>query len=82
MDRKKQAILERINHLEEAMAKAQEYVENGRHAHWAGFRPLFVAKVSNGKEQPPHRDWVRNVFLPRVKKALDRAEKTLDRLSP
>ena len=42
--------------------------------------PLFVNKVKDGKELPPHKDWVKNVFLPRKEKALRRAEKTVERL--
>ena len=61
MNAKKKAILDRIEQLEDAIAKGREYVETGEHAHWHGFRPLFVAKVQDGKTQPPHKDWVRNV---------------------
>lgn len=77
---KRKAVLDRIRALEEAIAKASEYLQSGKHEHWPGFRPLFVGKKRDGKELPPHRDWVRNVFLPRQEKALARAEKLLESL--
>ncbi len=80
MNTKKKAILDRIQHLEEAIAKGQEYLESGKHADWSGFRPLFAAKVRDGKTLPPHRDWVKNVFLPRRERALRKAQKALDRI--
>jgi uncharacterized protein YqcC (DUF446 family) len=74
------AVLDRIESLEEAIKRARAYLESGEHAHWSGFRPLFVAKRKDGKELPPHKDWVRNVFLPRMEKALSRAERILERI--
>jgi hypothetical protein len=76
----KKPVLERIQSLEQAIVKAREYLESGKHATWSGFRPLFVYKLKDGKELPPHKDWVKNVFLPRIEKALRRAEKLADRL--
>ena len=81
MNFKKKAILDRIKIHEEAIAKGNEYLENGMHAHWHGFRPLFVPKVRDGKTLPPHKDWIKNVFIPRHEKALREAEKILERLS-
>lgn len=81
MNPKRKAILDRIKHLEEAIAKGHKYLESGKHANWTGFRPLFAPKFRNGKELPPHRDWVKNVFIPRMERALDRAERTLERLA-
>ena len=78
MNAKRKAVLERIGSLEEAIARAREYLESGQHAQWSGFRPLFVSKFKDGKELPPHRDWVKNVFLPRKEKALRRAEKLVE----
>lgn len=80
MNSKKKAILDRIKHIEEDIAKGREYLESGKHAHWHGFRPLFTAKVRDGKMLPPHKDWVKNVFLPGRERALREAEKTLERL--
>ena len=80
MDAKRKAVRDRIALLEQAIGRAREYLESGKHAHWAGFRPWFVAKRKDGKELPPHKDWVKNVFLPRYEKALRRAEKILERL--
>lgn len=77
---KRKDILARIESIEEAIARATEYLENGKHARWSGFRALLVQKVRDGKELPPHKDWVRNVFLPRQQRALDRAERLLERL--
>ena len=80
MNLKKKAILDRIRRLEDAIAKGREYLESGRHANWHGFRPWFVPKVRDGKELPPHKDWVKNVFLPRQERALTKAEKTLEKI--
>ena len=80
MNSKTKAILDRIKHLEEAIAKGREYLKSEKHAHWHGFRPLFVVKVKDGETSPPHRDWVKNVFLPRQEKALKKAQETLEKL--
>jgi hypothetical protein len=76
----KKTVLERIKRFEEAITKGREYLESGKHANWQGFRPLFNAKVRSGKAVPPHKDWVKNVFLPRTERALRHAEKVLLRL--
>jgi hypothetical protein len=81
MNSKKKAILDRIHHLEEAIAKGREYLESGKHGDWHGFRPLFVDKVRNGKILPPHKDWIKNHFLPGVEKALGKAQDKLDKLT-
>lgn len=78
---KKKAVLDRIEHLEEAVAKGREYLESGTHAHWHGFRALFDKKVQDGKELPPHKDWVKNVFIPGCEKRLSHAYKALERLA-
>jgi len=80
MNAKRKAVLDRIELLEKAISKAREYLETGKHADWSGFRPLFDRKFKDGKEVPPHKDWVKNVFLPRKEKALSRAEKILERI--
>jgi hypothetical protein len=80
MNAKRKAVLDRIESLEQAIAKAREYLESGKHAHWSRFRPLFVNKLKDGKELPPHKDWVKNVFIPRRQKELSRAESILERL--
>ena len=80
MKPKEEVILDRIKYLEEAITKGQEYLETGAHADWNGFRPVFVKKVRDGKELPPHKDWVKNVFLPRRERALREAERLLERL--
>ena len=81
MNSKKKAVLDRIKHLEEAISKGREYLETGEHAHWHGFRPLFAAKIVEGKKSPPHKDWVKNVFLPRRERALRKAQAVLDKLT-
>lgn len=73
-------VLARIESLNTSIRKANEYLESGEHANWAGFRPLFDCKLKDGKEMPPHKDWVRNVFLRRMERSLQKAEKTLWRL--
>jgi len=75
---KRKSVLDRIESLQQAIAKATEYLESGKHADWSGFRPLFARKYRNGQELPPHKDWVQNVFLPRNEKALRRAEKLVE----
>lgn len=80
MNPKKKAVLERIKRLEDAITKGREYLESGKHANWNGFRPLFHANVKDGKRLPPHKDWVKNVFLPRRERALRYAEKVLEGL--
>ena len=80
-NKKAVVVLGRIKRLEEAIAKGNAYLESGQHARWSGFRPLFYGKTRDGTELPPHRDWVRNVFLPRMEKELNRAERILQRLA-
>jgi hypothetical protein len=80
MNAKKKDVLDRIESLEEAIGKAREYLESGKHADWRGFRPFFDREFKDGKELPPHKDWVRNVYLPSMETALRRAEKILERL--
>jgi hypothetical protein len=81
MNAKTKAVLARIEALEQAISRAKEYLENGKHADWSGFRPMFVRKTRLGVELPPHKDWVRNVFLRRAQEALSRAEKVLQQLA-
>ena len=80
MQTKKMEVLNRIQRFEEAIAKGHQYLESGKHAQWGGLRPLFDRKMRDGKELPPHKDWVKNVFLPRLERAVRRAEKALERL--
>lgn len=80
MATKRQAVLDRIESLEQAIRRAKEYLESGNHAEWHGFKPLFTPRRRAGKQPPPHKDWVRNVFLARMEKALSRSEKVLERL--
>jgi len=79
MDLKKKAILNRIRSHEDALTKAQEYLETGAHSDWRGFRAFFTPKTRDGREVPPHRDWVKNVFIPYCEKAIHLAERKLDR---
>jgi len=44
MNSKEKAILDRIKHLEDAIAKGREFLETGKHADWHGFRPMFVTE--------------------------------------
>ncbi len=81
MNVKKKALLDRIKRLEDGISKAHEYLETGKHANWHRFRALFAVKVKDGKALPPHKDWVKNVFLPRHERALRKAEKVLEKLS-
>lgn len=81
MNSKEKAVLDRIKHLEADIVKAKEYLESGEYAQWHGFRPLFADKVRDGEILPPHKDWVRNVFLPSSERALKKAQETLDKLT-
>ena len=76
---KRKDILERIRSIEDAIRRAGEYLESGKHANWVGFRPAFSAKTRAGQSVPPHKDWVRNVYLPRMERALARAERLLEK---
>ncbi|MBL4680371.1 MAG: hypothetical protein JKY88_06560 [Pseudomonadales bacterium] len=78
-DFKREEILERIESLETDITKAEEYLETGENENWHKFKPIFKSKVKDGKELPPHKDWVKNVFLPDREKALDKAERLLER---
>jgi hypothetical protein len=77
---KRKAVIDRITTLGEEITKAREYLESGAHAHWHGFRPLFKVKEKGGAPLPPHKDWVKNVFLPARERALRKAEKLLETL--
>ena len=81
MNIKRNAVLERIASLEQDIVRAREYLESGNHAHWHKLRPVFAHKFKDGKELPPHKDWVKNVFIPQTERALRQAERLLDRLS-
>ena len=81
MNSKEKAILDRIKHLEDATSKAREFLETGKHGGWHRFQPMFVNKVGRDGVLPPHRDWIKNVFLPRQQKLLKHAEKSLERLT-
>ena len=78
MDPKKKAILGRIKSHVEALTKAREYLETGAHADWQGFRALFAQKLKDGRVAPPHKDWIKNVFIPNCEKAIHKAERKLD----
>jgi hypothetical protein len=75
----KKALLDRIGSIEDAVVRARAYLETGAHADWHGFRALFAQKLRNGEELPPHKDWVKNVFLPRMERALVQSERALER---
>lgn len=77
---KRRDIEERIARLEKAIQYATEYLKDGSHAEWSGFKPLFVQKYKDGQPQPPHSDWVKNVFLPNAEKELDKTERILERM--
>jgi hypothetical protein len=79
MSQSKKTVQDRIKDLEDAIAKGREYLESGRHADWSGFRPYFAPKLKGGKALPPHKKWVKNVFLPRTQRALAEAEKILEK---
>ena len=78
-ERKKNEIRSRIKSIEEGIAKANEYLETDKHADWRGFRPYFRVKIRNNKIVPPHKDWIRNVYIPRLERSLKTTEKLLDR---
>ena len=77
---KRKSILLRIASLEQEVARAREFLDKGEHAHWHGFHAMFFPKGEMGKEPPPHRDWVKNFFLPRAERGLHRSQKALERL--
>ena len=77
--RKIKRIEDRISSIQYELIKAHEFLETGAHAHWHGFRVLFKQKYISDKVAPPHKDWVRNVFIPNRESALKDAENILDR---
>lgn len=77
---KKKAIRDRIQSIENALVRARAYLKTGAHADWHGFRALFSPKLRDGQELPPHKDWVKNVFLPRMERELNRSELVLERM--
>ncbi len=79
-DHKIKAILDRIERIEDDISKAKEYLENGSSAHWHKFKPLFDEKIKDGEVLPPHKDWVKNVFLPGREKALRASEKLIEQI--
>jgi hypothetical protein len=81
MSARRNALVKRIRVLEEAVTRSTEYLESGLNADWSGFRPLFTPKRREGKERPPHKDWVRSVYLPRIERELSRAEKLLEKFT-
>ena len=78
-EQKKRDILERMKSLELDIVNGKEYLETGAQANWSGFKPYFSPKFKDGKELPPHKDWVKNVFLPSAEKALRKSEKLLEK---
>ena len=81
MNSNRNAVLDRIKHLEDALAKGRAYLKSGEHAQWHGFRALFHNKQKEGEPLPPHPEWVKNFFLPSRERALRRAEKALERFN-
>ena len=78
----RKAVLKRLLSIEDAIVRARAYLRTGEHANWAGFRPLFVPKLrANGDLAPPHKEWIRNVYIPRMEKDLVRTEKILERIT-
>ena len=78
MDLKRKVILKRIQRHEDALTRAKEFLETGAHADWHGFRALFAQKFKDSRVAPPHRDWIKNVFIPNCEKAIHKAERKLD----
>ncbi|MEO0574353.1 MAG: hypothetical protein AAF004_02735 [Pseudomonadota bacterium] len=72
--------MDRIESLEAELSKAREYLADGSHSSWHGFRQFFVPKMRHGKALPPHRKWIENVFIPSRERALRNAEKILERM--
>lgn len=80
MDSKEKAVLERMESHKDALVRAKEYLETGAHSNWPGFRALFAPKIRDGREMPPHKDWVTNVFIPGHEQAIRKVERILERL--
>jgi hypothetical protein len=69
--------LARVRRLEGAIRMAKEYLESGKHADSSAFRAIFKQKFKDGKELPPHKDWVKNFYLRQMEWRLVQAEKVL-----
>ena len=67
--------LRALRRLAAKLGVTPEYLETGAHAGWQAFRPLFV-----GKDQPPHKDWVRHVFIRRLEREIARNKRAMKRL--
>jgi hypothetical protein len=69
--------LARVRRLEASIRMAKEYLESGKHADSVAFRAIFKPKLKDGKELPPHKDWVKNFYLKQMERRLVQAEKVL-----
>ena len=73
--RKRQARIDRMSSIREALEKANEYLATGKNAHWRGFRPWF-----GSDDRLPHPDWINNSYIPWLQRSLARCEKRLQTL--
>ncbi len=84
MDRSKQrqikikAVTDRIEQIKKNLLIGYEFLATGAHGNWHGFKPLYVEKTKDGIALPPHRDWVKNVFIAELERSLVKAEKKLE----
>src|SRR5437868_6409489 len=71
----REQIIKRMERITEALYTAYEFLATGKNGDSHYFRPLFT-----GRDRLPHRDWIKNVFIPRCLKAVARMEKRLEAL--
>lgn len=71
----------KIRWCEEQLDLAYRYLETDEGSDLRIFRPLFSNKLNvSGNVLPPHKDWVKNVFIRRRENAILRLQKLLRRL--
>lgn len=71
----------KIRWCEHQLKLAYRYLDTDQGSDLHIFRPLFDKKLdASGKALPPHKDWVKNVFIRRREKAIVRLHQLLRRI--
>ena len=75
------SVMGKIKWCEDQLKLAYRYLDTDEGSDLRIFRPLFTKKLdASGNALPPHKDWVKNVFIRRREKAIVRLQKRLRRL--
>ena len=70
------SILKHQKRLERQIELAERYLATGKGAGAECLRPM-LNEDGMGDRCPPHPDWVRNVFIPRMRRGIQRCERSL-----